>query len=154
MRSNNRRNRMTIVPITIRVANAFVTEKHRHHRGTAGCKFALGLQNDAGTLVGVAICGRPVSRFLDDGKTLEINRLCTDGTANACSMLYGACCRVAKAMGYKRVITYTLQSEYGSSLKASNFKYDGIAGGKQWTGCRKKDNGVPKELKKKWIYDI
>lgn len=145
---------MKIVPITIREANAFVTEKHRHHKGTVGCKFAIGLRDNKGTLVGVAICGRPVSRFLDNGLTLEINRLCTDGTINACSILYGACCRVARAMGYKKVITYTLQSENGASLKASNFKYDGIAGGKQWTGCRQRDNGVPLELKKRWVYDL
>lgn len=87
-------------------------------------------------------------------KINEVNRLCTDGTRNACSMLYGACIRVARAMGYKRVITYTLQSEDGASLKASNFVYDCIAGGKQWTGTRKRDNGVPQEFKKRWIYTI
>ena len=87
---------------------------------------------------GVAICGRPVSRHLDDGLTLEINRLCTDGTRNACSILYGACARIAKNMGYKRVITYILKSE-------------GEAGGKMWTGKRSgRDNGVPKEKKTRW----
>ncbi len=90
----------------------------------------------------------------DDGLTLEINRLCTLGDFNACSKLYGACIRVAKAMGFKTIITYTLESECGTSLLASNFKYDGIAGGKQWTGKRKRDNGVPQEMKKRWIYTI
>ena len=100
---------------------------------------------------GVAICGRPVSRHLDDGLTLEINRLCTDGTKNACSILYGACARIAKNMGYKRVITYILKSENGASLKASNFICEGEAGGEMWTGKRSgRDNGVPKEKKTRW----
>ena len=101
---------------------------------------------------GVAICGRPVSRHLDDGLTLEINRLCTDGTRNACSILYGACARIAKNMGYKRVITYILKSENGASLKASNFICEGEAGGEMWTGKRSgRDNGVPKEKKTRWV---
>lgn len=144
---------MKVVPITLKTANNYVAEYHRHHKPVRGCKFCLGLESD-NCLVGVAICGRPVSRHYDDGLTLEINRLCTAGTHNACSMLYGACIRTAKAMGYRKVITYTLQSENGASLKASNFIYDGIAGGKVWTGSRKRDNGVPQELKKRWIYRI
>jgi len=90
---------MEIRPITFRDASEFINKYHRHHRATVGCKFCLALY-DAEKLVGVAVCGRPVSRVLDDGRTCEINRLCTDGTENACSMLYGACCRVAKEMGY------------------------------------------------------
>lgn len=145
---------MKIIPITLKAANAFVTAYHRHHRKCTGCKFCLGLKNQNDDLIGVAICGRPVSRYYDDGLTLEINRLCTLGECNACSQLYGACIRVAKNMGYRKVITYTLESEDGASLKASNFKYDGIAGGKQWTGSRKRDNGVPQEMKKRWIYEL
>lgn len=145
---------MTIIPITLKQANAFVIDNHRHHGKTAGCKFALGLINSE-ELVGVAICGRPVSRFLDDGVTLEVNRLCTDGTRNACSMLYAACVRTARAMGYKRVITYTLASETGASLKASNFADDGIAGGVIWTGKRSgRDNGVSHEMKRRWVYRL
>ena len=145
---------MTIIPITLKQANAFVIDNHRHHGKTAGCKFALGLIN-AKDLVGVAICGRPISRFLDDGLTLEVNRLCTDGTRNVCSMLYASCVRVARDMGYKRVITYTLASETGASLKASNFVDDGIAGGTMWTGKRSgRDNGVPQEMKRRWVYKL
>lgn len=98
-------------------------------------------------MIGCAICGRPVSRHLDDGLTCEINRLCTDGTYNACSMLYGACCRVAKAMGYKLIITYILESENGASLKASNFNCDGVAGGTHWTGARNRGQNIPEEMK-------
>lgn len=126
---------------------------HRHHKPTVGCKFSIGVY-DNGTLVGVAICGRPVSRYLDDGLTCEINRLCTDGTYNACSMLYGACCRVAKAMGYKKVITYILQSENGASLKASNFTCEGTAGGTKWTGVRDKGQDIPAEMKTRWVRNL
>ena len=102
-------------------------------------------------MCGVAICGRPTARKLDDGETLEIYRNCTDGTHNACSKLYGACVRISRNMGYKKVITYTLESENGSSLKASNLTCVGMAGGLEWTGNRRRDYYVsPKEMKKRW----
>lgn len=144
---------MTIIPINLKTANDFVRLHHRHHKPVAGCKFCIGLDN-GNELCGVAICGRPVSRYLDDKKTLEINRLCTDGTKNACSMLYGASVRIAKQMGYKKVITYILQSENGASLKASNFVCEGTAGGRIWTGTRRRDNGVPQEMKTRWCYRL
>lgn len=140
---------MKIRPITFRQACDFVNEHHRHHKPAVGCKFSLGLFDES-KLVGVAICGRPVSRKLDDGLTCEINRLCTDGTRNACSMLYGACCRVAKEMGYERIITYILESENGASLKASNFVCEGLAGGLKWTGSRDTGQEYPHEMKTRW----
>lgn len=94
-----------------------------------------------GEIVGVAIVGRPVSRYLDDGWTLEVNRLCTDGTKNACSFLYFAAWRVAKNLGYKKLITYILDSENGASLKASGWKCVGKCGGKCWTGLEKFNQG-------------
>ena len=106
---------------------------------------------ERGGVCGVAICGRPVSRHLDDGETLEVNRLCTDGTYNSCSILYGACAKIAKAMGYRKIITYILMSEPGTSLKASGWICEGEAGGEVWTGKRSgRDNGVPKEKKWRW----
>ena len=144
---------MEIRPITFRVGCEFVNKFHRHHKATTGCRFAIGLF-DGGDMVGCAICGRPVSRHLDDGLTLEINRLCTLGTPNACSMLYGACCRVAKAMGYKKVVTYILQSETGASLKASNFTCDGEAGGMKWTGKRDRGQAIPHEMKTRWVKNL
>ena len=141
---------LTCRPITLREANAYVKEHHRHHKPSVGHKFSVSCY-DGERLCGVAICGRPVSRYLDDGRTLEITRLCTDGTKNACSKLYGACSNVAKAMGYNRIITYTLQSENGVTLKASGFDCEGLAGGEMWTGIRKRDNGVPKERKLRWV---
>lgn len=141
---------MQIIPITFRAASEYIDQHHRHHRATVGCKFCIAVA-DGEQLHGVAVCGRPVSRRLDDGRTLEINRVCTDGTRNACSMLYGACCRIGKHMGYRRVITYTLESEDGASLKASNFCYDGIAGGTHWTGARDRGQPIPAEMKKRWV---
>jgi hypothetical protein len=138
-----------IRPITFRQASDFINAHHRHHKATIGCKFCIGVFDNE-QMVGVAVCGRPVSRYLDDGVTCEINRLCTDGTRNACSMLYGACCRVAKAMGYKRCITYILASENGASLKASNFVCEGIAGGTHWTGSRNRGQQIPNEMKTRW----
>lgn len=144
---------MKIIPITLKAANKYVAENHRHHKPVTGCKFCIGCQ-DGEQLVGVAICGRPVSRYLDNGTTLEINRLCTNGKRNACSKLYGACVRIARDMGYEKVITYILESENGSSLKASNFVCEGKAGGTIWTGSRKRDNGVPQQLKQRYVFNI
>lgn len=142
--------RLEVRPIGLKAANRFVEANHRHHKRVAGCKFSIcACKGDV--IVGVAICGRPVSRHMDDGTVIEINRLCTDGTRNACSMLYGACCRIAKEMGYRKIITYILASENGASLKASNFTCEGEAGGEIWTGERARDNGVPRELKTRWV---
>lgn len=138
---------LEIVSITLAEANAFVTSHHRHHKAVRGHKFSIGCTAN-GQLVGVVIVGRPVSRYLDNGSTLEVNRLCTDGTKNACSFLYSAAARAAKALGYKKIITYILQSESGVSLKAAGWNCEGIAGGKQWTGQRKPPIPLyPQELK-------
>ena len=140
-----------IRPISLKSANEYVLQHHRHHKPTVGHKFSISCVNEDGKICGVAICGRPVSRHLDNGAILEINRLCTDGTKNACSILYGACARIAKEMGYEKVVTYILASENGASLKASGFVCEGEAGGEMWTGKRSgRDNGVPKEKKTRW----
>lgn len=127
---------LDIVPVSLAEANEFVLEHHRHHKPVVGHKFSIGC-TDGEKIVGVAIVGRPVSRYLDDGWTLEITRLATDGTRNACSMLYAAAWRAARAMGYKKVITYILESENGASVKAAGFKCVGEAGGLRWTGKRR-----------------
>ena len=127
---------LALTPISLREANAFVERNHRHHKGVTGHKFSIGCTRD-GELVGVAIMGRPVSRYLDDGLTLEVNRLCTTGAENACSMLYGAAARAARAMGYQKIITYTLDIEPGTSLRAAGWQCAGPAGGERWTGKRR-----------------
>lgn len=111
---------MKIEPITFREACKFVSNYHRHNKPPRGHKFSVALRN-SGELVGVAMAGRPVARHFDDGKTLEVNRTCTDGSRNANSMLYGAVWRAAKAMGYERCITYTQANESGISLRAAGF---------------------------------
>ncbi len=127
---------LSLVPVSLKDANAFVSEHHRHHKPSRGHKFSIGCASE-GHLVGVAIVGRPVSRYLDDGLTLEVNRLCTTGEQNACSMLYSAAARAAKAMGYQKIITYTLDSEPGTSLRAAGWTCAGPAGGERWTGQRR-----------------
>lgn len=122
---------LSIVPITLEEANAFVTMNHRHHKAVIGHKFSIAAA-DGATVHGVAIVGRPVARGNDDGWTLEVNRCCTDGTRNACSMLYGAAWRAAKAMGYRRLLTYTLPEEGGASLRAAGWALVGQRGGGNW----------------------
>jgi|TARA_A100001011_G_scaffold395375_1_gene490185 hypothetical protein len=149
---------MKIKPCTLREANAFVIEKHRHSKQVRGCKFCIGaLVNNK--LVGVAIVGRPVARKLDDGFVGEIVRTCTDGTKNINSFLYGACARIWKEMGGTKIITYTLETESGISLKAAGFKMVNITQafpeGKGWT-TRKNREWQPKvhSLKKlRWEYE-
>lgn len=110
-----------LCPISLRDAHAFVNVHHRHNVGTRGHKFSIGLKLN-GELIGVATVGRPIARHLDDGYTAEVTRVCVvDENRNANSYLYGAACRACKAMGYRSVITYTLKTESGSSLRAAGF---------------------------------
>ena len=138
---------LTLIPLPLKEANAFVAAHHRHHKPVAGHKFSLGCVKD-GQLVGVAIVGRPVSRYLDDGMTLEVNRLCSTGEKNVCSFLYGAAARAARTLGYRKIITYTLDSEPGTTLRAAGWSCAGLAGGKEWTGQRKpKERQYPAQMK-------
>src|SRR6516162_4902118 len=147
---------MRITHVTFREMCAFVQKLHRHNKPPRGHKFSIGLVDDIGTLIGVASCGRPIARHFDDGKTIEINRTCTDGTHNANSCLYGAALRAAKAMGYQRVITYTQSDESGSSLRAAGFKkVKDLPARSSWAAASKKlkairdsvgNGGVPRIL--------
>ena len=123
---------MEAVPLHLREANGFVARHHRHNLPTVGGKFAVGAAVD-GKLVGVAIAGRPVARRLDDGKTLEVLRVCTDGTRNANSFLYGRVKGIAVRMGYHRIITYTLEEESGASLKAVGARVVGQVRPQEWS---------------------
>jgi len=123
---------LQIIPISFRNACEFVNKNHRHHKNPQGHKFSIAAaKNDK--IIGVVICGRPVSRILDDGFTLEVTRCCTDGTKNACSFLYATAWRIAKNMGYKKLITYILDEEKGSSLKAAGFKEISKVFGRSWS---------------------
>ena len=123
--------KLEVTPINFDEANAFVSAYHRHHKPMKFFKFCIGVSSDE-KVVGVVIVGRPVARQLDDGWTLEVNRCCTDGTKNVCSMLYSAAWKASKAMGYKRLITYTLPEEGGASLRAANWTLVGLRGGGNW----------------------
>ncbi|MFI8459036.1 XF1762 family protein [Kitasatospora sp. NPDC085464] len=115
--------RLRIRPLSFAAACAFVADHHRHHAPPQGHKFSLAVVAEPDEqVVGVAIIGRPLARMLDDGLTLEVTRLATDGTANACSALYGAAWRTARAAGYERVVTYTQEAESGTSLRAAGWR--------------------------------
>jgi hypothetical protein len=124
--------RLSLAPTTLRAANAFIAQYHRHNGRIPGCISVVGV-TDGEKLRGVAVVGRPVSRVLDDGWTAEVRRCCTDGAPNACSMLYRAAWRAVKALGYRKLVTYTLPEEGGASLRASGFTLvDDAAGGGAW----------------------
>ena len=123
--------KMSLCPLSLEEANAFVALHHRHHNPMVGHKFSLGAVKDD-HIVGVAIIGRPVSRMRDDGLTLEITRLCTDQTRNACSFLYGASAKATFALGYQRIGTYILREEGGASLRAAGWRLIGERGGGSW----------------------
>ena len=143
--------KLTVVPLTLRQANAYITAHHRHHGETRGCKFSIGVTDEDGTLRGVAVVGRPVARLRDDGLTAEVTRLATDGCPNACSALYAAAWRAARAMGYQRLGTYILASEPGTSLRAAGWRCIGVAGGGTWDRTsRERADSHPIEPKTLW----
>ena len=143
-------------PLNLSTANEYIIKNHRHHTKVRGCKFCIGIKDEFEQLRGVAIAGRPLSRHQDSGLTLEVTRLCTDGIKNGCSKLYSTVARIAKEMGYQKIITYTLDSEIGSSLRASGWKCDGTSPGGVWSPRNKQfslfsfTNHYPVEVKKRW----
>jgi hypothetical protein len=145
---------IVIKPCELRDANEFIAKHHRHHKPVVGHRFSLGAWKDE-QLVGVVTVGRPVARMTDYRTTLEVTRLCTDGTPNACSALYAAAARVGREMGYAKIQTFILGSEPGTSLKASGWISEGPAGGGQWkhtAGPRRTDQ--PTEIKTRWARQL
>ena len=150
--------KLRIIPISFREAKAYVQRYHRHNAAPQGHKFSIGLisPNEHG-YIGVAIASIPKARHLNDGVTLEINRVCCDSAfCNACSKLYGAVIKAGKAMGYARFITYSLPEESGSSIKAAGFRLDGVVPGREggWhrsSRCRSYPSSAPKGPKFRWI---
>ncbi len=140
-------------PVNLKEANEFVTSNHRHHKKVQGHKFSLSAFKN-GVMVGVAIVGRPVSRHLDDGMTLEVTRLCTEGSRNACSFLYGACWRAAKALGYKRLVTYTLTEESGTSLRGVAWKRSEEPRRQKNWSCPSRPRTDSPDLGPKWFWEI
>lgn len=146
---------MKVVPLTLQQANEAVATLHRHHKPVIGHRFSIGVEKD-GRLVGAAIIGRPVAHNTDQYAVAEVTRLVTDGSKNACSTLYSAAARAARAMGYDRIQTFILESEPGTSLKASGWELDGWTEGGTWNrpsrGGRRDDQ--PQERKQRWIKDF
>ena len=124
--------KLEIQPITQREACAYIALHHRHHKPPVGARICIALNNGE-KVVGVLTAGRPVARAYDDGWTLEITRCCTDGTRNACSKLYAAARRAGLALGYRRIITYTLPEEGGASLRGAGWRVIGLRGGGSWS---------------------
>jgi len=148
--------KLAVTPINLDEANAFVELHHRHHKPVPGAKFCVAVSEED-VVRGVAIVGRPVARHLDDGWTLEVNRCCTDGTRNACSMLYATAWKAARAMGYTSLITYTLESEGGASLRGAGWKCVGqtSTADRGWnTPSRPRVDTHPLQQKLKWSADV
>ena len=155
---------MKAVPLDLNKCNAFVSELHRHHAPVHRDKWRVGCVDDDGKLHGVIQVARPVSRYLDDGKTVEVVRCCTDGYKNACSFLYSRAARIAKEMGYEKIITYILDSESGTSLKATGWKMEQKSAGGTWSSPSRPRNiyqeqslfgevkkKYPTEMKQRWV---
>lgn len=138
--------------ITLAQANAFVVALHRHHPPVVGHLFSIGAVL-GGDIVGVAIVGRPVARMRDDGRTAEVTRLCTDGTRNACSFLYGCAARAAFALGFERIGTYTLPDEGGASLRAAGWHLIGARGGGEWTTPSRPRQAMQSPTGQKWLWE-
>jgi hypothetical protein len=137
--------------IELKDANAFVEQYHRHHKPVVGHRFSIACVIDD-DIHGVAIVGRPVARMVDPSTTLEVTRLVTDGTANACSFLYGAAARAGKELGYSKIQTYILESETGITLKASGWKIAAVTHGGEWkhTDGKPRRTDQPTEKKVRW----
>lgn len=141
---------LTVQPITLREARAFVTRVHRHHKAPQGGLFAVAA-SEGDVVRAVVIVGKPVARMLDDGWTAEVTRLASDGARNACSLLYAAAWRAARSMGYRRLVTYILKEEDGTSLRAAGWRLIGEAGGGKWSRVgRPRVDDHPTQLKLRW----
>lgn len=140
------------VPLTLAEANAFVAALHRHHLPVQGHRFSLGAWCEVfDELVGVCIVGRPVARRIDQNAVCEVTRLCTNGRWNACSFLYGVAARVAKEMGFARILTYTLPSEGGASLRGARWIRTGDTPGRSWSvPSRPREDKAPLGVKHRW----
>lgn len=147
----NRQPKLVIRPCELRDANAFVAGLHRHHKPVVGHRWSCSAVTSDGTVVGVATIGRPVSRGTNPRAIVEVTRVCTDGTPNACSALYGAACRQQRAMGYAKAQTYILESEPGTSLRAAGWRPVARTAGGSWsTPSRARQDKAPTDPKIRW----
>lgn len=148
----SKQDRLSIVPLELRELNELVVKWHRHHKKVQGHRFSIGVVNELGELVGGCSVGRPVARMTNSKEVLEVTRLVTNGTPNACSALYSAACRVGREMGYKRIQTFILDVESGTSLRGAGWqKDDWNSGGGSWTRKdRQRREDQPQSPKGRW----
>lgn len=141
-------------PMRLKTANALIDDWHRHHEPVIGHRFSIAVVDEFGTVHGAVVVGRPVSRELDPEEIAEVSRLVTDGTKNACSLLYAAAARACRAMGFLKIQTYILDTEPGTSLRAAGWKFEGMTATKsrQWTGTNGKPrrSDQPTQPKQRW----
>ena len=147
---------LRVIPLELHEANALVAELHRHHKPSRGHRLSIGAIDTDGKLCAAAILGRPVSRGYAPREVLEVARLVSDGTPNACSFLYGAAARVAREMGFARIQTYTLEEELGSSLRASGWIFEGFTQGGIWnyTNGKERRTDQPNRRKARWAKNL
>ena len=143
---------LKIVPLELKEANEFIAKLHRHHKPVQGHRFSIGVKQN-NELVGVATIGRPVARLTNAKEVLEVTRLCTDGTKNACSCLYSAAARVGKELGYLKIQSFILDIENGASLKASGWVFESVSAGGQWkhTDGKPRRTDQPTSPKHKYV---
>lgn len=142
---------MKLAPCTVKAALKQVREWHRHLPELQGGLFAAQCIDDDGNCLGVAVAGNPAQEWQGTGR-IVISRVATSGAENACSMLYGALCRAAKALGYSEVWTYTLPTEPGTSLRAAGFIDMGMSdGGEHSRKSRLRKPAKHPEPKRRWV---
>lgn len=142
------------VQLELREANAFVAQVHRHHKPLHRVRFSVGVADETGKLRGVAMAGRPVARLVNPKEVLEVSRVATDGCPNACSFLYGLVARIARLLGYRKVQTYILAHEPGTSLKAAGWRKEADVDGRQWkhTDGEPRRTDQPNGDKTRWAF--
>jgi hypothetical protein len=151
--------KLSLQPTTFRKANQMIAELHRHHKPVQGYKFAIACIDSTLQIHGIAVVGRPVSRGCDKVYTAEVTRLVTNGTPHVCSMLYAACARACQAMGYRKIQTYILETEPGTSLKAAGWVFDGMTAGGSWESSKRyreqgRRNDQPQGRKQRWVKEL
>lgn len=143
---------MYAIPLELAEANALVASWHRHHKPTVGHRFSIGAIDEDGVLHGAAIVGRPVARKINQRDVVEVTRLVSDGSKNTCSLLYAAAARAAAGIGFRKIQTYILDEELGTSLRAAGWSYEGQAGGGDWNGNTRtgRRTDQPQGVKGRW----